>query len=56
VDLRYNRINEDNIAIQERVSNYNEFTIPLAKEEIKSKDPDVWIAEPFCHSSCPLEI
>jgi glutamate synthase (NADPH/NADH) small chain len=27
------------------VSNYNEFTIPLAKEEIKSKDPDVWIAE-----------
>jgi hypothetical protein len=33
----YDRINEDNIAVQERVSNYNEFTIPLAKEEIKER-------------------
>jgi glutamate synthase (NADPH/NADH) small chain len=51
----YNRINEDNIAVQERVSNYNEFTIPLAKDEIKeqgSRCMDCGI--PFCHSSCPL--
>jgi glutamate synthase (NADPH/NADH) small chain len=33
----YDRINEDNIAVQERVSNYNEFTIPLAKDEIKEQ-------------------
>jgi hypothetical protein len=31
--------------VKERVSNYNEFTIPLSKEKIKSKDRDVWIAE-----------
>ena len=51
----YDRINEDNIAVQERVSNYNEFTIPLAKDEIKeqgSRCMDCGI--PFCHSSCPL--
>ena len=51
----YDRINEDNIAVKERVSNYNEFTIPLAKDEIKeqgSRCMDCGI--PFCHSSCPL--
>ena len=51
----YDRINEDNITVQERVSNYNEFTIPLAKDEIKeqgSRCMDCGI--PFCHSSCPL--
>jgi hypothetical protein len=36
------------------VSNYNEFTIPLAKEEIKSKDPDVWIAEPVLPQFLPF--
>jgi glutamate synthase (NADPH/NADH) small chain len=36
------------------VSNYNEFTIPLAKEEIKSKDQMYGLRNPFCHSSCPL--
>jgi glutamate synthase (NADPH/NADH) small chain len=48
---------ESNIVITERVSNYNEFTIPLAKDKIKeqgSRCMDCGIL--FCHSACPLEI
>jgi glutamate synthase (NADPH/NADH) small chain len=51
----YVRIDENNIAVAERVSNYNEFTIPLPKDKIKeqgSRCMDCGI--PFCHSSCPL--
>ena len=51
----YNRTDESNVAVLERVSNYNEFTIPLAKEKIKeqgSRCMDCGI--PFCHSACPL--
>ena len=51
----YNRTDESNVAVLERVSNYNEFTIPLAKEKIKeqgSRCMDCGI--PFCHSGCPL--
>ena len=51
----YARTDESNLAVQERVSNYNEFTIPLAKDKIKeqgSRCMDCGI--PFCHSSCPL--
>ena len=33
----YNRADESNIAVAERVSNYNEFTIPLSKEKIKER-------------------
>lgn len=51
----YSRINENNIAVVERVSNYNEFTVTLPKDKIKeqgSRCMDCGI--PFCHSSCPL--
>lgn len=51
----YNRADESNLAVAERVSNYNEFTIPLAKDKIKeqgSRCMDCGI--PFCHSGCPL--
>ena len=51
----YTRTDESNVAVVERVSNYNEFTIPLSKEKIKeqgSRCMDCGI--PFCHSSCPL--
>jgi hypothetical protein len=52
----YDRINEDNIAVQERVSNYNEFTIPLAKTKLK-QGSDVWIAESrFATAPVLLEI
>lgn len=51
----FTRTDENNVAVVERVSNYNEFTIPLSKEKIKeqgSRCMDCGI--PFCHSSCPL--
>jgi glutamate synthase (NADPH) small chain len=51
----FQRIDESDIAVQERVTNYNEFTIPLGKEELKqqgSRCMDCGI--PFCHSGCPL--
>lgn len=51
----YNRADESAIAVVERVSNYNEFTIPLSKEKVieqGSRCMDCGI--PFCHSSCPL--
>ncbi len=51
----YSRINENNVAVVERVSNYNEFTVTLPKDKIKeqgSRCMDCGI--PFCHSSCPL--
>ena len=31
----YSRNDESNLVVEERVSNYNEFTIPLNKEAIK---------------------
>ena len=33
----YNRTDETNVAVLERVSNYNEFTIPLTKEKISKE-------------------
>lgn len=51
----FDRIDESNLAVAERVNNYNEFTIPLAPNHIKqqgSRCMDCGI--PFCHSSCPL--
>ncbi|MCF6130545.1 glutamate synthase subunit beta [Flavobacterium sp. AS60] len=51
----YERADESNLVVKERVSNYNEFTIPLSRQKIKeqgSRCMDCGI--PFCHSSCPL--
>ena len=51
----YDRADESNLVVQERVSNYNEFTIPLPNQKIKeqgSRCMDCGI--PFCHSACPL--
>ena len=51
----YNRQDEHNIAVKDRVTNYKEFTIPLKEEELKkqgSRCMDCGI--PFCHSGCPL--
>ena len=31
----FSRADESNLVVQERVANYNEFTIPLAKDKIK---------------------
>jgi glutamate synthase (NADPH/NADH) small chain len=51
----YDRSDETNIEVKERISNYNEFTIPLAKDKIIEQGArcmDCGI--PFCHSACPL--
>ena len=51
----YDRTDESHVVVTERVTNYNEFTIPLAKDKIKEQATrcmDCGI--PFCHSSCPL--
>ena len=39
----YSRADESNLAVVERVSNYNEFTIPLTEDKKKEQDQDVWI-------------
>ena len=51
----FERKDETYKAAKERVGNYNEFTIPLNKDEITkqgSRCMDCGI--PFCHSACPL--
>lgn len=51
----FDRQDETNIAVENRVKNYEEFTIPLKEEELQkqgSRCMDCGI--PFCHSGCPL--
>ncbi len=51
----FERKNETYKAVKERITHYNEFTIPLDKEKLKeqgSRCMDCGI--PFCHSACPL--
>ena len=51
----FERKDESYIAVEERVHNYNEFTVPLSEAEITeqgSRCMDCGI--PFCHSGCPL--
>ncbi len=51
----YKRQDETNIAVEERVSNYKEFTIPIKEKDLEkqgSRCMDCGI--PFCHSGCPL--
>ncbi|MGJ5641865.1 glutamate synthase subunit beta [Formosa sp. S-31] len=53
--LEYKREVEAYEPVEQRVKNYNEFTIPLSESEIKnqgSRCMDCGI--PFCHSGCPL--
>lgn len=52
---KYERKQEVNAAVTDRVKNYNEFTSPLSVEEQQkqgSRCMDCGI--PFCHSGCPL--
>ncbi len=53
--IEFDRIDEKNKAVTERLVNYKEFTIPLPEAELKeqgSRCMDCGI--PFCHSGCPL--
>lgn len=51
----FNRQDEANITVKERIQNFKEFTIPLKEEDLKKQGArcmDCGI--PFCHSGCPL--
>ena len=53
--LEYKRENEQYEAVEERIKDYKEFTIPLDETRIKlqgARCMDCGI--PFCHSGCPL--
>ena len=52
---KYERQDEGNSSVKERIGHFKEFTIALKEEEIKkqgSRCMDCGI--PFCHSGCPL--
>ena len=51
----FKRADESYKSVDNRVKNYNEFTVPLSDKEITeqgSRCMDCGI--PFCHSGCPL--
>jgi glutamate synthase (NADPH) small chain len=51
----FNRKDESYNNVEDRVQDYNEFTIPLNDSELKDQGArcmDCGI--PFCHSGCPL--
>jgi len=53
--IEYDRVDEKNEAVGERLKDFQEFTIPLDKKEQEkqgSRCMDCGI--PFCHSGCPL--
>ncbi|NER18644.1 glutamate synthase subunit beta [Spongiivirga citrea] len=53
--LEYERADEGYVAVEERVKNYKEFTVPLKDKKLKDQGArcmDCGI--PFCHSGCPL--
>jgi glutamate synthase (NADPH/NADH) small chain len=53
--IEFDRVDEKNKAVNERLNNFKEFTIPLDKKEQEkqgSRCMDCGI--PFCHSGCPL--
>ncbi|RMA57240.1 glutamate synthase subunit beta [Ulvibacter antarcticus] len=53
--MEFERVVESYDKVENRLKNYNEFTIPLEKEELKKQGGrcmDCGI--PFCHTGCPL--
>ncbi|CAA0190983.1 glutamate synthase subunit beta [Tenacibaculum maritimum] len=51
----YKRQNETNLTIEERLKNYNEFTIPIAPAFLQKQGARCMeCGVPFCHSGCPL--
>ena len=53
--LEFDRKDEGQIAVDERIKNYKEFTQPLSEKELETQGArcmDCGI--PFCHSGCPL--
>ena len=41
--IEFERTDEKNKAVKERLGNYKEFTVPFLRKSLKNKDQDVWI-------------
>ena len=53
--IEFDRVDEKNEAVDERLKNFKEFTIPLnEKEQEKQGSRCMDCGIPFCHSGCPL--
>ena len=53
--LEYDRIDEANIAVEDRVKNYKEFTVHPGEEKLQDQGARCMdCGVPFCHSGCPL--
>jgi glutamate synthase (NADPH) small chain len=53
--LEYNREDESNLPVEERVQNYKEFTVAPSEEKLKEQGGRCMdCGVPFCHSGCPL--
>ena len=53
---KYERKQETNAAVVDRVKNYKEFTSPLSlNEQQKQGSRCMDCGIPFCHNGCPLE-
>lgn len=53
--IEFDRVDEKNKAVKDRLKNYKEFTVKLPEDELQkqgSRCMDCGI--PFCHSGCPL--
>ena len=53
--LEYDRIDEANMAVADRVKNYKEFTVHPGEEKLQDQGARCMdCGVPFCHSGCPL--
>ncbi len=53
--LEYERVDEKNESVHDRLENYSEFTIPLKEKELEKQSSRCMdCGVPFCHSGCPL--
>jgi len=53
--IEYNRIDEANIPVADRVKNYKEFTVNPGVEKLQDQGARCMdCGVPFCHSGCPL--
>ncbi|MGA0211854.1 MAG: glutamate synthase subunit beta [Flavobacteriaceae bacterium] len=53
--MEYDRLNETSITPNERVKNYNEFTVAPEAEKLQEQGARCMdCGVPFCHSGCPL--
>ena len=53
--IEYKRVDEPNKAVEDRLKDFKEFTLPLdIKEQEKQASRCMDCGVPFCHSGCPL--